>query len=263
MKSSITAFLLVLASVLLFCVGCKEQAPNSPAQAGAGNNSSAASGHPSRDATNNNSAADSSAAVGAVDRIPLDDVVGGEVSLARNFYIVFDASGSMGGDKIVQAKQAMETVIGTLPEDYNLGLYIFDGSGSSERVPLGPNNHQRVRSAIRSVQANGTTPLGTAVQSGVQRLVEQYKQQLGYGEFRLIVVTDGEADQGNTPDRAAREAQRLGIPIYTIGFQVRGHSLQQYSVFFTTANDTAELQRGLGQVFGELESFDPASFEGP
>ena len=181
---------------------------------------------------------------------------GDKVSTVRNFYLIFDGSGSMRGNKIKQAKKAITTVIKGLPKDYNLGLFIFDSRGTREEVALGPNNHNRIIAAVENSVANGGTPLGTSINTGVQKLAHQYRQQLGYGEFRLIVITDGESDRNDPITRGTTPAARLGIPIYTIGFNVRGHRLEQYSAFFTTASDEAQLRAGLGQVFGELDSFE-------
>src|SRR5215510_14255270 len=75
---------------------------------------------------------------------------GGEASLARNFYFIFDGSGSMAeplnnkctGDKqfsnrLAGAKWAVKQFMPQVPDDVNLGLWIFDAQGNQERVPLG------------------------------------------------------------------------------------------------------------------------------
>lgn len=189
-------------------------------------------------------------------RIPGVKTAGGEVSTKRNFYLIFDGSGSMKGNEIKQAKKAVATVVKGLPKDYNLGLFLFDDSGTREVVALGPNNHNRIIAEVNKASAAGGTPLGTSINTGVVKLANQYKQQLGYGEFRLIVITDGESNKDDPITRGTTLAARLGIPIYTIGFKVRGHKLEQHSAFFTTASDEAQLRAGLGQVFGELDSFE-------
>ena len=83
--------------------------------------------------------------------IPLDEESeGAEASLARNFYFIFDGSGSMksapggacGGDqsfgsKLEGAQWAVEEFLAKVPEDVNIGLYVFDRDGRQEVVPLG------------------------------------------------------------------------------------------------------------------------------
>jgi hypothetical protein len=210
-------------------------------------------------------------ALEAEEAIPLDDVVDGEVSLARNFYFIFDGSGSMGspppsaGDqsfstKLAGAKWAVEQFMGHVPKkDVNFGLWIFDRSGEREAVPLGPGNRADFLAAIQASQSGRGTPLARAIHEGVDRLVAQYKQQLGYGEYRLVVVTDGEAD--GIP-QAAAYAERFGMPIYTIGFCVgENHPLRAVSVSYRTANSAEDLRKGLEEAVAELETFDPTEFE--
>ncbi len=188
------------------------------------------------------------------------------LSLSRNFYIVFDGSGSMEGDRLSQAKQATRQALGNLPNssDVNLGLYVFDNSGDREVVPLGSNNKTQVLAAIDGVVANSGTPLAEAIIFGSGKLEEQYKRQLGYGEYRLIVVTDGEAN-GNIPITevpARLLALRAPVGLCTIGFQLDGnHTLSRYSLSYQNANDTASLAKALGNVLAESTSFDEKEFK--
>jgi Mg-chelatase subunit ChlD len=117
--------------------------------------------------------------------IPLDDATG-EASLARNFYFIFDGSGSMGDTqggqvKLKGAKEAVHRFLSKIPADANLGLYVFDARGTREVVPLGPNNWDAFKQSINNVKDGGTTPLAQSIRFGTDRLVQQYKKQLGYG----------------------------------------------------------------------------------
>ena len=90
-------------------------------------------------------------------------------------------------------------------------------------------------------------------------LIEQYKRQLGYGEFRLVVVTDGKAER--IPD-AARHAQGLRIPIYAIGLGIEGdHPLRTYAMSYREANKFDDLEKALEETLAELPVFDVAEFE--
>ena len=84
--------------------------------------------------------------------IPLDDP-NGEVSLNRNFYFIFDGSGSMrdrqaGRAKLEGAKEAVRKFLTKIPDNANLGLFVFDAGGTREVVPLGSDNRDAFMQAI-------------------------------------------------------------------------------------------------------------------
>ncbi|MCI0693322.1 VWA domain-containing protein [candidate division KSB1 bacterium] len=200
----------------------------------------------------------------------------GQISLARNFYFIFDGSGSMrdalssdcGGDqtfkrKLEGAKWAVAEFLKKVPEDVNLGLYVFDENhrNRSERevVPLGTNNMAAFLQAINAIEAGGGTPLAEAIRFGAEVLARQREQQLGYGEFRLIVVTDGLAD--DIP-QAAEFATENAIPIYAIGLCIKeDHPLRQYAVSYRAADNFEDLAKALEATVVETEFYDAKTFE--
>lgn len=207
----------------------------------------------------------------AVD-IPIPADSGGEAKLTRNFYVIMDGSGSMreattrdcGGDqkfpnKMVGARWAIKKFLENVPEGINIGLYVFDSNGRREVVPLGASNREAFLKAVDDIQAGGGTPLAGAIRYGTDKLIEQYKKQLGYGEFRLVAVTDGKAR--DIPD-AALYAAKYGIPIYAIGLCVGpNHPLRYYSVSYRAADNFADLSKGLSDTLAELPNFDVTQFE--
>jgi Ca-activated chloride channel homolog len=215
---------------------------------------------------------DSSSAYSAETASNPDADVKGTVSLRRNFYFVFDGSGSMKDpprkapdadqaftSKIQGAKWAVAEFLSKVPKDANLGLYVFDRYGYREVLPLGPNNRAAFLQKVQKVEAKGGTPLGTAIAIGSEALKKQYNNQLGYGEYRLIVITDGDATD-NLQTGVARAA-KYRIPIYTIGFDMgNDHSLRKHSISYRSANSAKQLEHALEQAVGELDIFDPADF---
>jgi len=202
--------------------------------------------------------------------IPAD--IDGKAELTRNFYFIMDGSGSMreqttracGGDqqfpdKITGARWAIKKFLQTVPAEVNIGLYIYDNNGMRQVVPLGVSNRDAFLRAIDQIDAGGGTPLAQALRFGTDRLVEQYKKQLGYGEFRLVAVTDGLAE--SIPE-AALYAARFGIPIYTIGLCVeQNHPLRNLSVSYLAADNYDDLARGLTDTLAELPIFDVSQFD--
>lgn len=204
------------------------------------------------------------------------DLPQGEISLARNFYFIFDGSGSMrdplssdcGGDqsfkrKLEGAKWAVAEFLKKVPEDVNLGLYVFDENHRSrserEVVPLGANNMAAFLQAINAIEAGGGTPLAEAIRFGAEVLARQREQQLGYGEFRLVVVTDGLAD--DIPE-AAEFATESAIPIYAIGLCIKeDHPLRQYAVSYRAADNFEDLAKALEATVAETEFYDAKTFE--
>jgi Ca-activated chloride channel family protein len=207
--------------------------------------------------------------------IPRQTTDTGEASLARNFYFIFDGSGSMSepltkqckGDKrfssrLEGAKWAVEQFLPLVPNDVNLGLWVFDTSGNNERVSLGPDHRGPFLGEVRKIRAGGQTPLTESIEQGVSRLVQQRDRQLGYGEFRLIVVTDGEAT-GRPLSQAVAHAREQRIPIYTIGLCLRSdHALRKSSVSYRPADSIEALKVGLEETLAETIMFDPQTFPG-
>ena len=86
-----------------------------------------------------------------------------------------------------------------------------------------------------------------------------YERQLGYGEYRLVVVTDGQADE--IPEAAAYSAT-YRVPLYAIGLCIGDeHPLRQYAWRYRAADNFADLAQGLEDTLAETTLFDPTEFE--
>jgi hypothetical protein len=191
--------------------------------------------------------------------------------LARNYYVVLDGSGSMreqkcsgSVNKYRASKAALRKFADTVPADANLGLLAFDYAGVSERTPLGVNNRKAFFASLEAVRADKNTPLRNAVALGLKALERQARRQLGYGEYHLVVVTDGEADKDQRPGRVVDYiVDRTPIVIHTIGFCIgEQHSLNQPGrTIYKAADNPAELGQGLQEVLAEAETFVLDRFE--
>lgn len=206
-------------------------------------------------------------------KIPLDETdPNAKVATTRNFYFIFDGSGSMSDPldedcvgqtnfptKLAGAQWAVTEFLAKVPEDINIGLLVFDNNGARESVPLGQGNREAFRAAIDRVRAGNRTPLAASIRSATERLVAQYQKQLGYGEYRIVVVTDGLA---NGIPAASEYAMSYGIPIYAIGLCIQqNHPLRKYAVSYRAADSFDDLAKGLEETLAELPAFDVQSFD--
>lgn len=193
-----------------------------------------------------------------------------EKSLARNYYLVFDGSGSMssvecsnGAKKIEAARAAVGAFARNVPAEDNLGMMAFDDNGLRELVPLGSNNSMRIHKALNEVRAGAGTPLGKAIEQSHDQLQAQAMRQRGYGEYHIVVITDGEAsDTGKMESQVETILANTPITIHTIGFCIDdNHSLNQPGrVIYKAANNPDELAKGLETVLAETEEFTDIKF---
>jgi hypothetical protein len=177
-----------------------------------------------------------------------------------NVVIVLDASGSMnermrgaGPQKISAAKMAIKEVMKGIPQTTQMGLLVFGGNTSGWVYPLGARDDTKLFQAIDRVTANGGTPLGEYMKIGADKLLEARKAQYGYGSYRLLIVTDGEASnpalvESYTPDIIAR-----GIITDVIGVAMaRAHTLATKVHSYRSADDPAALKQAIQDVFAEV-----------
>lgn len=190
---------------------------------------------------------------------------------AANYYVVLDASGSMqrsecsgNVSKIEAAVAALNTFIEGIPADAHLGLGVFDGAGLTERVPLGEKNRDSVRASLAAVRADGGTPLHSAIALGFERLTDQGRRQLGYGEYHLVLVTDGHADPKSEDPTSIVNRILMESPVllHTIGFCIGpNHVLNQPGrAFYVAADSPEQLKQGLDSVLAEAPAFDVSRF---
>lgn len=190
--------------------------------------------------------------------------------LRRNYYVVFDASGSMGESgcsgsetKLAVAKRAFTAFSAKLPTDANLGLLVFDNKGIRQLFSIRPLNRDMALRALEPIQAGGGTPLAISIRYAYQALTSQAQRQLGYGEYHLVVVTDGEASGENPVNAVNTLLEDSPVVLHTIGFCIgENHSLNQPGrVVYRSAGNASELAKGLADVLAEAPAFSVQSFK--
>ncbi len=178
-----------------------------------------------------------------------------------NVVVVLDASGSMkeymrgtGTQKIDAAKEAIKEVLRNTPPKTQVGLLVF-GRQRRWEYPLGPRDDRKLFAALDQVEAVGGTPLGEFMKTGTDRLLQARKEQFGYGSYRLLVVTDGEASDQELVNRYTPDIVSRGIVVDVIGVDMRqDHTLAQKVHSYRRANDPESLKQAIREVFAEVGS---------
>jgi len=200
----------------------------------------------------------------------LFDESDGVASTTSNFYFAFDMSGSMdekcsGKRKIDGAKEAVTRFMKNIPDDVNIGLMLFgtrSEDGYAETLPIGSGNKDEFLKIIDSLQPTGETPLGEALLASVDKITEQYKKQLGYGIYRIIIITDGEQTGIDLKQPCNYLAQHGFIGLYSIGLCMKSsHTLKKYSLSYRDANNYEELEQALVEATAESDVFDANLFD--
>ena len=181
-----------------------------------------------------------------------------------NVVIILDASGSMaefmrrtGTRKMAAAKAALREVLRQVPETTHVGLLVFSGRNVRNHwvYPLGPRDDARLIKAIDLPVPGGGTPLGKYIKIGADRLLQERAKQLGYGTYRLLVVTDGEAGDKHLVEKYTPEVVARGITVDVIGVDMKGtHTLATKVHSYRSADDPMSLKKAIAEVFAEVSS---------
>ena len=189
----------------------------------------------------------------------------------KNFVLILDGSGSMAKQgcsgersKHEVAREAVIDWADSVPENANLGLIVFDRNGFSTRLPLGLANRPQFRDEVLKVVPDYKTPLTLALDTAYDMLTEQGRKQLGSGDYTVVIVTDGAADDINSLGNSVNTVlANSPVMIHTIGFCISAdHSLNRTGrTTYVAANNPAELRKGLQEVLAESETFDIDGFK--
>lgn len=173
--------------------------------------------------------------------------------------LVFDASGSMKGTRIVNARIATARVLPALTAERHVGLITYGGDEGPEcgtihlRLEPAPNNGPAIQAVIDAIAPYGRTPLAAAV--------EQAAMVLGGGKRRgvVVLVTDGEENCRGDPCALGRQLKRAGgkLKVNVIGYRLRiaessalACLASETGGIFVEVSETDELARALQDTLG-------------
>jgi len=157
----------------------------------------------------------------------------------QNIILIFDASGSMGGQisgkrKIDIAKEAAKKFIDQINEDkdVSLGIIVYGHKGSNsasqkgvscvgidEIYYLGETNAQIAKGKLDSFNATGWTPIASSLQKA-KDILESHENDENF----ILLVSDGKETCGGNPVQAVRDIKNsgFGVKVNVIGFDVGG-----------------------------------------
>jgi hypothetical protein len=157
--------------------------------------------------------------------------------------------------KMDVAKDALVTVMRKVPPNTNVGLLVFSSTNlrNDWAYPLGKVNPAMLEQAIRSPQPGGGTPLGAYLKKGSDALLQQRKKQHGFGSYRLLVVTDGEATDPHLVDQFLPDVLSRGITVDCIGVDMSEDVALATRVHsYRRANNPQQLVSAVQAVLAEV-----------
>ncbi len=155
-----------------------------------------------------------------------------EEVVSKNICFVLDTSGSMSGQKIEQAKDALTFCVNSLNPQDRFDIVAFSDSiveFAGELVPADANWVSEARKFISRFEARGGTDIDTALRTALQR---RLSGQVNY----LCFLTDGEPTVGetnnaqivkNTAEEAAKVSGTTRLFVFGVGYDVNTNLLDK------------------------------------
>ena len=179
------------------------------------------------------------------------------VHAAQTVVVVVDDSGSMedrmrsGERRIDAAKRALQVVLEKLPEDAQVGVLALNQGWV---IPLGKLDRSKTSGQIRRLRANGGTLLGENLKYAADELLKVRDDQV-YGDYRLLVVTDGEANDQKLLDFVLPDIMCRGLVVDVIGVDMQSdHSLAKEVHNYRRADDAASLETAIAESLAESDN---------
>ncbi|KAK9406272.1 inter-alpha-trypsin inhibitor heavy chain H3-like [Crotalus adamanteus] len=147
--------------------------------------------------------------------------------LPKNVAFVIDVSGSMSGQKIRQAKEALTKIVEDLKEEDHFSIILFESSISTWKdnlIQATPENMNQSKEFISHIRASGGTNFNDGLLTGIEMLnnAHENKSVPERSASLVIMLSDGEANIGVSNPRDiqenAKNAAKGKYPIYSLGF---------------------------------------------
>jgi Ca-activated chloride channel family protein len=158
-----------------------------------------------------------------------------EDALAKDIVFVIDKSGSMSGQKIEQARNALHFVLNQLNPNDRFSIIGFDDRLTSMSQTLQRVDRETLIDAryfVDSLSADGDTNLETALQAGLT-ILEQSESRSDASKMVIFLAdglpTAGVTDSGLIANLVAQTNERVGarLHVFGVGYDVNTHLLDR------------------------------------
>lgn len=198
------------------------------------------------------------------------DEVNVEDTHPRTLHMVIDRSGSMSGDKIVQARDAARAMLDHLRPTDEFNIIIFDDrviAMWSDAQPATAGNVDAARDFIKDIETDGSTNLDDAIRKGLGESNEPDENRANARFDAMVLLSDGQATAGVTdPQRIHERALEYNVwntRIYTVavGFgadlplmEALARSSRGQSFFLNESQAVSELVSTAETLFQDIYS---------
>ncbi len=183
---------------------------------------------------------------------------------AQKVVVILDNSSSM--NEIIEknqksrmrvAQDSLATVLHSVNDETLVGVLLLNGT---KEFPTGwvmdvsKVQKQELIDRIYRVRPNGGTPLGAAIKKASDRLLRLKKDEK-YGEYKLLILTDGEST--DSIEHNLFESMGRGLGVDAIGLDMsKEHVLATKIDNYQSASEEKQLSLALESSFAEVKSSD-------
>lgn len=134
-----------------------------------------------------------------------------------DLYLAVDVSNSMNAEDIVpsrleRSKQAINKLIGDMKGD-RIGVIVF-ADKAFVQLPI-TTDYTAAKMFLSTVNTNLVASQGTAIAEAINLAMRSYSDE--ERSKAIVIISDGEDHENDAAVKAAQEAAKKGVRIYTIG----------------------------------------------
>lgn len=146
------------------------------------------------------------------------DLVSAATQSQRDIGLVLDVSGSMKGERFAALEAALTSFLAVLdasPQEKRISLSVYE-TEARKIQNLTPDT-AAISTAFSGEEAGGRTAIGKGMRRGLNSLLNDTNARQ-FAFKSMIVMTDGNHNEGVNPEVVAAECVAAGIAVYTVTF---------------------------------------------